>query len=211
MRRFLMLVMVITVGACDHHVDPSAARNAFCFDVAQITIELRNFRDSIPDRVVDDARDRLLRAADRFEDADRPAAAEAIRKETVAVVERLTSPTVEASATLYEDVESDDVSDLRSMLEGLTEVSNIEYVSKTEAFEEFKRTFADSPELWQALPEDSLPARFHFAMENSSVTKIADAVTGHPAVDDFNYGTKSLLSSSLGRIVLEHCPRFFPH
>ena len=61
---------------------------------------------------------------------------------------------------------------VRTDLEQSPEVSKIEFVNKTEAYEEFKVLFADSPELVDSVDPETLPPSFRVEPVNKEVDAV---------------------------------------
>ncbi|MDQ5873945.1 MAG: permease-like cell division protein FtsX [Actinomycetota bacterium] len=96
---------------------------------------------------------------------------------------------VEVSVFLRNDVTEGELDDLRSDLAGMPEIETFTYVSKDQAFEDFKELWADRPELYEVLPEDSLPASFRISLVDASdAEEVAARVDGSPGIDDVNFG-----------------------
>ncbi|HZJ49792.1 MAG TPA: permease-like cell division protein FtsX [Actinomycetota bacterium] len=96
---------------------------------------------------------------------------------------------VEVSVFLRNDVTEGELDGLRSDLAEMPEIETFTYVSKNQAYEEFKKLYADKPELWQVLPKDSLPASFRVSLVDASdAEEVAARVEGSPGIDDVNFG-----------------------
>ena len=96
---------------------------------------------------------------------------------------------VEVSVFLRNDVTAGELDGLRSDLAGMPEIETFTYVSQTQAYQEFKKQFADQPELYEELPKDSLPASFRISLVDASqAEEVAARVDGSPGIDDVNFG-----------------------
>lgn len=96
---------------------------------------------------------------------------------------------VEVSVFLRNDVTEGELDGLRSDLAGMPEIETFTYVSKTQAYEDFKKLWADKPELYEVLPKDSLPASFRVSLVDASdAEEVAARVEGSPGIDDVNFG-----------------------
>jgi cell division transport system permease protein len=72
---------------------------------------------------------------------------------------------------------------------GYEEVTDIQYVSKADAFEEYKERFRNQPELWENLPEDSLPASLRVSLTDAKFAEeVAARISGAPGVDEVKFG-----------------------
>ena len=96
---------------------------------------------------------------------------------------------VEVSVFLRNDVTEGELDGLRSDLSGMPEIETFSYVSKNQAYEEFKKIYADKPELYEVLPEDSLPASFRISLVDAAdAEEIAARINGSPGIDEVNFG-----------------------
>src|SRR3712207_2405325 len=70
------------------------------------------------------------------------------------------------SMTAYfpEDFSSERVEELRENVEGYPEVSEVHYVSKEQALEDFKETLSKQPDIVEGLPSDVLPASLEITL-----------------------------------------------
>lgn len=96
---------------------------------------------------------------------------------------------VEVSVFLRNDVTEGELDGLRSDLSGMPEIETFSYVSKNQAYEEFKKIYADKPELYEVLPEDSLPASFRISLVDAAdAEEVAARINGSPGIDEVNFG-----------------------
>ena len=96
---------------------------------------------------------------------------------------------VEISAFLLDDATSGEVSALQNQVTGYEEVTDVQYVSKADAFEEYKMRFRNQPELWENLPEDSLPASLRVSLTDAKFAEeVAARISGAPGVDEVKFG-----------------------
>jgi len=96
---------------------------------------------------------------------------------------------VEVSVFLRSDVTEGELDGLRSDLARMPEIETFTYVSKNQAYEEFKELYADKPELYEVLPKDSLPASFRVSLVDAAdAEEVAARVEGSPGTDDVNFG-----------------------
>ena len=96
---------------------------------------------------------------------------------------------VEVSVFLRSDVTEGELDGLRSDLARMPEIETFTYVSKNQAYEEFKELYADKPELYEVLPKDSLPASFRVSLVDAAdAEEVAARVQGSPGIDDVNFG-----------------------
>ncbi len=64
------------------------------------------------------------------------------------------------------DASQQEIDKVRSAVEGYPEVSSVNYVSKEEALETFKETFADQPEIYEGIDPGVLPASFQLQLKD---------------------------------------------
>lgn len=62
------------------------------------------------------------------------------------------------SVYLRDTADADEVERIRRRLEEGSEITDVEFVSKEQAFEEFKAAYENDPEFYESLPSDALPA-----------------------------------------------------
>lgn len=96
---------------------------------------------------------------------------------------------VEVSVFLLDDASQDEIQALESDIRAMDEVENVTFVSKEQAFEEFKQIYRDQPEFWQSLDSDALPASLRVKLTDAKYAEgIAAVLNGRPAVDEARYG-----------------------
>ncbi len=96
---------------------------------------------------------------------------------------------VEISAFLRDDIAEGELQALQDDLSNMPEVEEITYISKAQAFEEFKELYADQPELWETIPENSLPASLRIKLVDAKWTEeVAARIDGAPGIDDVKFG-----------------------
>jgi cell division transport system permease protein len=96
---------------------------------------------------------------------------------------------VEISTFLRDDITDNERNSLLNDITTMPEVQNVTYVSKTKAFEDFKKMFPDQPEFYESLPTDSLPASFRIELTDADYTEeVAARIVGSPGVSDVRFG-----------------------
>jgi cell division transport system permease protein len=96
---------------------------------------------------------------------------------------------VEVSAFLRDDIADGELTALQTDLADMPEVQNFTYVSKSQAFEDFKNQFRDEPSLWQALEPDDLPASLRIKLVDAAqAEEVAQRIQGAPGIDEVNFG-----------------------
>jgi cell division transport system permease protein len=92
---------------------------------------------------------------------------------------------VEVSVFLKDNITGSQRDDVRSSLKDLSVVRGVTYVSKQQAFAEFKDLYRDQPALWQNVDPDVLPASFRVRLDDPKhVDSIRSALGNNPAVDE---------------------------
>lgn len=96
---------------------------------------------------------------------------------------------VEISTYLRDNATENEISALTEQISQMPEVEDVTYVSKDQAFEEFKEMYETQPEFYENLPEDALPASLRIKLENADDTEaVAAAIEGAPGVRDVRFG-----------------------
>ncbi|MFN2587684.1 MAG: permease-like cell division protein FtsX [Actinomycetota bacterium] len=96
---------------------------------------------------------------------------------------------VEISAFLRDDIADGELQALQDDLSNMPEVEEITYISKAQAFEEFKELYADQPELWETIPPNSLPASLRVKLVDAKWTEeVAARIDGAPGIDEVKFG-----------------------
>jgi cell division transport system permease protein len=96
---------------------------------------------------------------------------------------------VEVSAYLLDDATQNEIKALETQISQMPEVEQVFFVSKEQAFEDFKKIYEDQPEFWQNLPKDALPASFRIKLEDANFAQtVAARIEGAPGVDEVRDG-----------------------
>jgi cell division transport system permease protein len=96
---------------------------------------------------------------------------------------------VEVSVFLLDDTTQDELHTLQADITNMVQVESVSYVSKDQAFEEFKQIYRNQPEFWQALSHDALPASLRIKLTDAKFAPgVAAVLDGRPGVDDVRYG-----------------------
>lgn len=105
------------------------------------------------------------------------------------VVNRMTDEweaKVEVSVYMRDDASPNEEQALASDLTKMNEVQDVTYVSKEQAFVEFKEQY---PDLWEGLPKDALPASYRVKLlDANDAVEVAARVEGAPGVDEVKFG-----------------------
>jgi cell division transport system permease protein len=96
---------------------------------------------------------------------------------------------VEISAYFREDASSGEIEQLTRDLSDMPTVKDVTFISKEEAFEEYKEIYKDQPEFWQNIPPDSLPQSLRISLTDADFTEeVASSIRGAPGLDEVRYG-----------------------
>ncbi len=96
---------------------------------------------------------------------------------------------VEISTYLRDDATQGEISALEQDVSQMPEVEDVIYVSKDQAFNEFKEMYETQPEFYENLPEDALPASLRIKLVDADDTEaVAAAIKGAPGVKDVRFG-----------------------
>lgn len=96
---------------------------------------------------------------------------------------------VEISVYLRDDASPTEVKTLEGEIANYEEVRDVTYVSKAQAYEEFKELYRNEPALYETISEDALPASLRIALTDADYTEaVAARIQGAPGVDDIRYG-----------------------
>jgi cell division transport system permease protein len=92
---------------------------------------------------------------------------------------------VEVSVFLVDEITDAQRADVRTTIDDLEVVSKITFVTKEEAYEEFKKLYADQPALWENITPDVLPASFRVQLTDPErVDVIRSKLDRNPAVEE---------------------------
>ena len=96
---------------------------------------------------------------------------------------------VEISTYLRDDITDNERNSLVDEIANMPEVEDVTYVSKTQAFEEFKEMYESQPEFYENLPADALPASLRIKLIDADATEeVAKRIEGAPGVGDVRFG-----------------------
>jgi cell division transport system permease protein len=96
---------------------------------------------------------------------------------------------VEISAYLRDDATQGEIQALETQILGYQEAEEVYYVSKEEAFNEFRARYRNQPEFYENLPRDALPASLRIKLTDAQFTEeVADRIKGAPGVSDIKFG-----------------------
>jgi cell division transport system permease protein len=96
---------------------------------------------------------------------------------------------VEISAYFRENASAGEIEQLTRDLSDMPTVKDVTFISKEEAFEEYKEIYKDQPEFWQNIPPDSLPQSLRISLTDADFTEeVASSIRGAPGLDEVRYG-----------------------
>jgi cell division transport system permease protein len=105
---------------------------------------------------------------------------------------------VELSVFMKPDVGASESSGLESELKAMPEVKKVRFVSQNDAYDEFKRMFAGSPDMVESLTPDKMPPSYRVVPKQAEqVELIGERFRDRPGVLDIEYAkdtVKALLS-----------------
>ncbi|HVL81992.1 MAG TPA: permease-like cell division protein FtsX [Actinomycetota bacterium] len=92
---------------------------------------------------------------------------------------------VEVSVFLVDDITAEQQTEIQRQIEDLEVVRGTTFVSKADAYEEYKEIFRDKPVMWESVSEDDLPASFRVHMRDPErVDMVKSRLQGNPRIDD---------------------------
>lgn len=96
---------------------------------------------------------------------------------------------VEVNVFLRDDISPEQTKSLAKDASLMPEVARVKYISKQQAYEEYKAMFKASPELYQNVDAEALPASLRVKLkEPNAVDAVQTRLAGLPGVDTVNYG-----------------------
>lgn len=96
---------------------------------------------------------------------------------------------VEISTYLRDDATQGEIKELETEISNMPEVQHVTFVSKRQAYDEFKRLYRNQPELYENLPPDALPASLRVKLTDAKYTEeVASRIEGAAGVDEVRFG-----------------------
>lgn len=96
---------------------------------------------------------------------------------------------VEISVYLLDDIQEAELTGLENEIREYEEVDYVTYVSKAEAYEEFKERYRTQPALYESLDPDALPASLRIKLFDAADTEeVAARIQGAPGVEEIRFG-----------------------
>lgn len=100
---------------------------------------------------------------------------------------------VEVNVFLREDITPEQTKDLQSATSAMPEIKSVDYISKEDAFSQFKKDYKETPAVWENVDPDALPASFRIKLRNAAdAPATAARLDGRPGVDDAVYGGEGM-------------------
>jgi cell division transport system permease protein len=92
---------------------------------------------------------------------------------------------VEVSVFLQDNISIAQQNNLQGIVTSLPQVSSVEYVSKDEAYQEFRKEFANQRALIQGVTPDALPASFQVKLKDpQQFGVVAARIQGEPGIEN---------------------------
>jgi cell division transport system permease protein len=96
---------------------------------------------------------------------------------------------VEISAYLRDDASPGEIEALESQLSGYEEIQRVTYVSKEQAYADFKELYRNKPEFYEHIGPEDLPASLRVKLTDAKYTEeVAALIQDAPGVDDVRFG-----------------------
>jgi cell division transport system permease protein len=103
------------------------------------------------------------------------------------------SQDVEINAFFPEDVSNEEIERAQSTVEGYPEVKEVTYISKDDALERYKEIFAESPDLYEGLSADALPASLEVQLNDSDNSDaVASKLEAEGTFEDLRYPQQTI-------------------
>ena len=95
-----------------------------------------------------------------------------------------TTEKVQVAVYLQDNVSTSDQSHLLGLIQHMPEVESVRYESKQQAFERYKKIFANQPQLTQNIGANALPASFRIKLKDpKQYAVVAARLTGQPGIE----------------------------
>src|ERR687896_1083396 len=96
---------------------------------------------------------------------------------------------IEISAYLRDDASPGEIEALESQLSGYEEIQRVTYVSKEQAYADFKELYRNKPEFYEHIGPEDLPASLRVKLTDAKYTEeVAALIQDAPGVDDVRFG-----------------------
>jgi cell division transport system permease protein len=103
------------------------------------------------------------------------------------------SQDVEINAFFSEDVSNEEIEQAQSTVEGYPEVKEVTYISKDDALERYKEIFDESPDLYEGLSADALPASLEVQLNDSDNSDaVASKLEAEGTFEDLRYPQQTI-------------------
>lgn len=95
---------------------------------------------------------------------------------------------VEVSAFLRDNATPGEIQALEREVTEMPEVEQVIFVSKEQAYEDFKQMYADEPSIYENVAPQELPASLRIKLTDADYSQaVASRITGAPAIDEVKY------------------------
>lgn len=96
---------------------------------------------------------------------------------------------VEVDVFLRDDVTPEQSKDLQASISAMPEVKSVNYISKEEAFNEYKKLYKDTPAVYENVDPEALPASYLIKLHNANTAEVvASRLEGQPGIDEVVFG-----------------------
>jgi cell division transport system permease protein len=96
---------------------------------------------------------------------------------------------VEISAYLRDDASPGEIQSVQTQLSQYREVQEVTYVSKDQAYADFKQIYRNKPEYYEHIDAEDLPASLRVKLTDAAFTEeVASRIEGAPGIDEVRFG-----------------------
>jgi cell division transport system permease protein len=96
---------------------------------------------------------------------------------------------VEISAYLRDDASPGEIQSVQTQLSQYREVQEVTYVSKDQAYADFKQLYRNKPEFYEHIDAEDLPASLRIKLTDAAFTEeVASRIEGAPGIDEVRFG-----------------------
>lgn len=100
---------------------------------------------------------------------------------------------VEVNVFLRDDITPEQTKDLQSAVTAMPGIRSVDFISKQEAFNQFRKDYKETPAVWENVDPDALPASFRIKLRDAAdAPATAARLDGRPGVDDAVYGGEGM-------------------
>lgn len=96
---------------------------------------------------------------------------------------------IEVDVFLRDEITPEQSKALEEQIQAMPEVKGVGYISKADAFNEFKEMYPDSPAIVENVEADALPASYRIELHDPKTAEaVSSRVEGQPGVDEVKFG-----------------------